>query len=128
MWEGCEQQCLLASARVMRGAPRHLCRWIFCQLASVLRRQDQCRQLPAMAFFVEVGLTASGASLEVPLAAVLAGAHACGVLLVNGAGARQGLLLVALALAPFCWATTRKHLYLLPALWQLSVFKCCCKG
>ncbi|XP_062457160.1 adenylate cyclase type 10-like [Rhea pennata] len=41
-------------ARAMRRAPRHLCRWIFHQLARLLSGEDQFRQRPAMAFFVEL--------------------------------------------------------------------------
>ncbi|XP_062457207.1 adenylate cyclase type 10-like [Rhea pennata] len=41
-------------ARAMRRAPRHLCHWIFHQLARLLSREDQFRQRPAMAFFVEL--------------------------------------------------------------------------
>ncbi|XP_062457159.1 adenylate cyclase type 10-like [Rhea pennata] len=40
--------------RAMRRAPRHLCRWIFHQLARLLSGEDQFRQRPAMAFFVEL--------------------------------------------------------------------------
>ncbi|XP_062457173.1 adenylate cyclase type 10-like [Rhea pennata] len=41
-------------ARAMRRAPRHLCRWIFHQLARLLSGEDQFRKRPAMAFFVEL--------------------------------------------------------------------------
>ncbi|XP_062457205.1 adenylate cyclase type 10-like [Rhea pennata] len=41
-------------ARAMRRAPRHLCRWIFHQLSRLLSEEDQFRQRPAMAFFVEL--------------------------------------------------------------------------
>ncbi|XP_062457255.1 adenylate cyclase type 10-like [Rhea pennata] len=41
-------------ARAMRRAPRHLCGWIFHQLARLLSGEDQFRQRPAMAFFVEL--------------------------------------------------------------------------
>uniref|UniRef100_A0A8B9SAJ2 Uncharacterized protein n=1 Tax=Apteryx owenii TaxID=8824 RepID=A0A8B9SAJ2_APTOW len=52
--------CFLASARVMRRAPRQLCCWIFHQLARLLRREDQFHQMPTMAFFIEEGLMVSG--------------------------------------------------------------------
>ncbi|XP_068766433.1 maestro heat-like repeat-containing protein family member 7 [Struthio camelus] len=48
------QKGVVVLARAMRGAASHLRRWIFRQLARLLRREDQFHQLPVMAFFVEL--------------------------------------------------------------------------
>ncbi|XP_068779815.1 uncharacterized protein [Struthio camelus] len=71
---------VIVVARELRKSPAPEQRWMLNQLVALLEREDEFREIPAMAFFSEVGLMTGGASCHLPaLVPVL-----CSQLLVQG--------------------------------------------
>lgn len=80
-----EQWCLFPSAREMRKTSGDLRAFLLRQLAELLGREEPMREIPAMAFLVEVSVLAGGAP-GVPLTPLVSCAPAAGWTAVSGAG------------------------------------------